>query len=45
MPGAAVVFNAIGGPPGDDAMTTTDGVAVQPGMRPWRWIAPDRPGT
>jgi hypothetical protein len=45
MPGAAVVFNSIGGPPGDFAMTTTDGVAVQQGVRQWRWTAPERPGT
>jgi hypothetical protein len=45
MPGAAVVFNSIGGPPGAYAMTTTDGVAVQQGLRQWRWTAPERPGT
>ena len=45
MPGAAVVFNASGGPPGDYAMTTTDGIAVQQGTRQWKWTAPRRPGT
>jgi Peptidase M15 len=45
MPKAAVVFNAIGGPPGDYALTTTDGIAVQQGVQQWRWTAPARPGT
>jgi hypothetical protein len=45
MPGAAVIFDAIGGPPGDYAMTTTDGIMVQQGVRRWRWTAPSRPGT
>ena len=45
MPGAAVVFDAIGGPPGDYAMTTDDGIMVQQGVRRWRWTAPSRPGT
>ena len=45
MPKAAVVFNAVGGPPGDYAMTTTDGIAVQQGVQQWRWTAPARPGT
>jgi hypothetical protein len=45
MPGAAVVFEAIGGPPGDYAMTTADGIMVQQGVRRWRWTAPSRPGT
>jgi len=44
MPGAAVVFDAIGGPPGDYAMTTDDGIMVQQGVRRWRWTAPSRPG-
>jgi uncharacterized protein YcbK (DUF882 family) len=45
MPGAVVVFDAIGGPPGDYAMTTDDGIMVQQGVRRWRWTAPSRPGT
>jgi hypothetical protein len=45
MPGASVVFEAIGGPPGDYAMTTADGIMVQQGVRRWRWTAPSRPGT
>ena len=44
MPGAAVVFEAIGGPPGDYAMTAADGIMVQQGVRRWRWTAPSRPG-
>jgi hypothetical protein len=44
MPGAAVVFGAIGGPPGDYAMKTEAGIAVQQGARQWRWTAPERPG-
>jgi Peptidase M15 len=45
MPGADVVFDAIGGPPGDYAMTANDGVMVQQDVRRWRWTAPPRPGT
>jgi uncharacterized protein YcbK (DUF882 family) len=45
MPGAAVVFNAVGGPAGDYDATTTAGTLVQQGLHQWRWTAPDRPGT
>ena len=45
MPGAAVVFTAIGGPPGDYAATTGDGTLVPQSAHQWRWTAPDRPGT
>jgi hypothetical protein len=45
LPGAVVVFNAIGGPPGDYAMTAHDGIAVQQGSRQWRWTAPKRSDT
>jgi len=45
MPGAAVVFDAVGGPPGDYGLSTDHGTAVQQGVRRWRWTAPDRPGT
>ena len=45
MPGAAVVFNAIGGPPGDYEATTGAGTLVQQGIHQWRWTAPNRPGT
>jgi len=44
MPGAAVVFDAVGGPPGDFGATTADGTLVQQGRRQWKWTAPDRPG-
>jgi len=44
MPGAAVVFDAVGGPPGDYVLTTDDGIAVRRGARRWRWTAPKRPG-
>ena len=44
MPGAAVVINAVGGPPGDYAATAADGTLVQQGTHRWRWTAPDRPG-
>jgi Peptidase M15 len=44
MPGAAVVFDAVGGPPGGYALMTDDGIAVQQGRRQWRWTAPERPG-
>ena len=45
MPGASVVFNAIGGPPGDYAGSTKDGMLVQRAARRWVWTAPQRPGT
>jgi len=45
MPGADVVFNAAGGPPGDYAATTADGSLVQQGVHQWKWTAPTRPGT
>jgi hypothetical protein len=45
MPGASVVFNAIGGPPGDYAASTKDGTLVQQASRRWVWTAPPRPGT
>ena len=45
MPGAAVNFTTVGGPPGDYAATTVDGTLVQQSMHQWRWTAPDRPGT
>jgi hypothetical protein len=43
-PGAAVVFDAVGGPPGDFAATTAAGTLVQQGRRQWKWTAPARPG-
>ena len=45
LPRAVVVFNAVGGPPGDYAAATGDGTLVQQGLHQWRWTAPDRPGT
>jgi len=45
MPRGTSVINAVGGPPGDYAATTADGVLVQQGVRQWKWTAPDRPGT
>ena len=45
LPGAVVVFNAVGGPPVDYSMRTADGVAVQEGLRQWKWSAPARSGT
>jgi hypothetical protein len=44
MPGGVVIFDGIGGPPGVYALRTDDGMAVQQGVRQWRWTAPDRPG-
>lgn len=45
MPGAAVVLNAVGGPPGDYAAVADGGRLVQQGSQQWRWTAPERPGT
>jgi hypothetical protein len=45
QPGAVVVFKAVGGPPGDYAMKTNDGILVQKGLRHWQWSAPRTPGT
>jgi hypothetical protein len=44
MPGASVIVNAVGGPPGDFAASTAAGTLVQQGERQWKWTAPDRPG-
>ena len=43
-PRTAVVFDAVGGPPGDFAATTAAGTLVQQGQQQWKWTAPDRPG-
>jgi hypothetical protein len=45
MPGAAVIVNTVGGPPGDYAANTDSGTLVQQSAHQWRWTAPDRPGT
>ncbi len=45
MPGAAVVFNTVGGPPGDYDASTDAGTFIHQGVHQWRWTAPDRPGT
>jgi hypothetical protein len=44
MPGAAVIVNAVGGPPGDYAAETEAGTLQQESQTQWRWTAPDRPG-
>jgi len=44
MPGSAVIFDAIGGPPGDYTGVTDHGTLVQQGLRQWKWTAPERPG-
>jgi uncharacterized protein YcbK (DUF882 family) len=45
MPAGVVIFNTVGGPPGDYAAATEAGTLVQQGTHQWRWTAPDRPGT
>jgi hypothetical protein len=45
MPGASVVFNTIGGPPGDYGAATDDGTLVRQSAHRWTWTAPNRPGT
>ena len=46
MPGAAVIFNAVGGPRRRlRARRPSDGTLVQQGTHQWRWTAPERPGT
>ncbi len=45
MPGAAVVVDAVGGPPGDYAAATEAGTLQRQGAHQWRWIAPVRPGS
>jgi hypothetical protein len=45
LPGAAVIIDAVGGPPGDYAATTDHGILVQQGLKQWKWTAPERPGT
>jgi hypothetical protein len=44
MPGAAVILNAVKGPPGDYAAETDAGTLQQQSLTQWRWTAPDRPG-
>jgi hypothetical protein len=44
LPGATMAIEAVGGPPGDYVLTAHDGVAIQQGMRKWRYTAPARPG-
>jgi hypothetical protein len=44
LPQSRVAIEAVGGPAGDYAMTTEQGIAEQLGPRRWRWTAPDRPG-
>jgi hypothetical protein len=41
----SVVFDAVGGPPGDYQAKTADGTLVQQGQRQWKWTAPPRAGT
>jgi hypothetical protein len=45
MPGAAVIFDAVGGPVGDFKGVTESGILVQQSRHQWRWTAPDRHGT
>jgi hypothetical protein len=45
LSGAAAIIDAVGGPPGDYAATTDDGILVQQGVKQWKWTAPKRPGT
>jgi hypothetical protein len=45
LPGAAIIIDAVGGPPGDYAATTDHGILVQQGVKQWKWTAPERPGT
>src|ERR1041385_2814219 len=44
LPGARVTVDAAGGPAGDYALSTEQGIAEQIAARRWRWTAPDRPG-
>ena len=44
LPDARVAIDAVGGPAGDYAMSTEEGIAEQLGPRRWRWTAPGRPG-
>jgi len=44
LPDARVGIDAVGGPPGDYVMTTSEGVAEQLAARRWRWTAPARAG-
>jgi hypothetical protein len=43
LPGASIVIDAVGGPPGDYSATTRDGILVQQGLTQWKWTAPERP--
>ena len=45
MPGAAVIFDAIGGPDVEYKGKTESGILVQQSRRQWRWTAPEHAGT
>jgi hypothetical protein len=44
LPRTTMAIEAVGGPPGDYLLTAPDGVAIQQGVRKWRYTAPARPG-
>lgn len=44
MPNDTGTIEAVGGPPGDYALVTDTGIAVQQGVRKWKYTAPRRPG-
>jgi hypothetical protein len=44
LPDSRVSIDAVGGPAGDYAMSTQEGISEQLGPRHWRWTAPSRPG-
>jgi peptidase M15-like protein len=44
LPRATMTIEAVGGPPGDYVLTAPAGVAIQQGVRKWRYTAPARPG-
>jgi hypothetical protein len=45
MPRESMTIEAVGGPPGDYAITTEDGDLVPLGPRKWKWTAPATPQT
>jgi len=44
LPNETMTIEAVGGPPGDYSLTTDTGIAIQQGVRKWKYTAPGRSG-
>jgi hypothetical protein len=45
LPGTTMTIEAVGGPPGDYALSAKEGTAIQQATKKWRYTAPARPGS